>query len=147
MRWSRGAYAGAMGSEYVMPVQDVGRHGYASDIQALCGLYFAMGCLFSCGVGQVFSLCGNVGCNFAACYSCHAREKLRRRYRLPPAFCLPPGIDDFLVHFLCFYCAAHQELREMAVRGIDGPGMHILDVSPESYQPGENFFCRSMSLF
>jgi hypothetical protein len=33
------------------------------------------------------------------------------------------------------YCASHQEIRELAVRGIDGPGMHILDVSPESYPP------------
>ena len=113
-----------------------------------------MGSLFSCGIGQIFSLCGgwlggvgvwsggrrvvvqsrarcararvnapsppccpplpppcppgNFLCNFAACYSCHAREKLRRRYNLPPAFGLPPGVDDCLVHFFCFYCASHQ---------------------------------------
>jgi hypothetical protein len=29
-----------------------------------------------------------------------------RRYKLPPTFCLPPGIDDCLVHFFCFYCAS-----------------------------------------
>jgi hypothetical protein len=108
----------------------------------------------------------------------------RRRYQLPPTFCLPPGIDDCLVHFLCFYCASHQvghvslmqmllgrwrwqlgparrqalallnccatvlpgtawyclvpqEMRELAVRGVDGPGMHILDVLPDSFQNAE----------
>jgi len=134
MRWARAAYAGALGTEYLMPVKNVGRHGYNSDIRALFGLYCAMSCCFSCGVGQIFSLCGNLGCNFGAWYSCHSREKLRRRYELPSAFCLPPGIDDFLVHFFCFYCASHQELREMAVRGIDGPGHHILDLCPDSYE-------------
>ena len=37
-----------------------------------------------------------------------AAAAARRRYQLPPTFCLPPGIDDCLVHFLCFYCASHQ---------------------------------------
>lgn len=132
-RWARGAYAGAISPEFVFPVQAVGRRGYLSDVQALCWLYCLAGCLASCGVGQAFSLCGNVGCNFAACASCHARERLRRRYGLPPAFGLPPGIDDCAVHFLCFYCASHQELREMALRGVDGPGLHILDVLPGSF--------------
>lgn len=134
MRWSRAAYSGALGKEYVMPVWSVGRHGYLSDIRALFGLYCAMSCVLSCGIGQVFSLCGNLGCNFGAWYSCHAREKLRRRYELPSTFCLPPGIDDFLVHFFCFYCSSHQEMRELAVRGVDGPGAHVLDVCPESYR-------------
>ncbi|KAL4544872.1 hypothetical protein Ndes2526B_g00808 [Nannochloris sp. 'desiccata'] len=133
-RWARGAYAGAISPEFLFPVEDVGRHGYISDIQALCWLYFSMGCIFGCGIGQIFSLCGNLGCNFGACYSCHARERLRRRFQLPPAFALPPGIDDFLVHFFCLYCASHQEIREMALRGVDGPGMHILDVLPDSFQ-------------
>lgn len=133
MRWARAAYSGALGKEYVLPVLDIGRRGYFSDIRALCGLYCAMSCSFSCGVGQIFSLCGNLGCNFGACYSCHSREKIRRRYGLPSAFCMPPGIDDCLVHFFCFYCASHQELRELAVRGVDGPGLHILDVCPDSY--------------
>lgn len=93
-----------------------------------------MGCIFGCGIGQIFSLCGNIGCNFGACYSCHGRERLRRRFQLPPAFGMPPGIDDFLVHFFCLYCASHQEIREMALRGVDGPGMHILDVLPNSFQ-------------
>ena len=26
-----------------------------------------------------------------------------------------------------------QELRELAVRGVDGPGMHILDVLPRAF--------------
>ena len=34
----------------------------------------------------------------------------------------PPGFDDCCVHFLCFYCATHQELREAVMRGLDGPG-------------------------
>ena len=132
-RWARGAYAGAISPEFLFPVQDVGHHGYTSDIQALCWLYFSMGCIFGCGIGQIFSLCGNLGCNFGACYSCHSRERLRRRFHLPPAFALPPGLDDFLAHFFCLYCASHQELREMALRGVDGPGMHILDVLPDSF--------------
>lgn len=37
-----------------------------------------------------------------------------------------------------------QELRELAVRGVDGPGLHILDVAPDSFkhnegEPGELF--------
>jgi Cys-rich protein (TIGR01571 family) len=59
---------------------------------------------------------GNFGCNFGACYSCHARERMRRKWKLPGSFGLPPGVDDCLVHFFCFYCASHQELRELAVR-------------------------------
>lgn len=108
MRWARVAYAANLGREYVLPVSDIGRHGYRSEIKALCWLYFLMGCIFSCGIGQVFSLCGNLGMNFAACYSCNSRWKIRQRYKLPPAFGLPPGIDDCLVHFLCMYCASHQ---------------------------------------
>jgi Cys-rich protein (TIGR01571 family) len=133
-RWARGAYAGAISPEFLFPVQNIGRHSYTSDIQALCWMYFSMGCVFGCGIGQIFSLCGNLGCNFGACYSCHSRERLRRRFNLPPAFALPPGIDDFLVHFFCLYCASHQELREMALRGVDGPGMHIFDVLPDSFR-------------
>ena len=38
---------------------------------------------------------------YATCAAC-------RRYQLPSSFGLPPGIDDFLVHFFCFYCASHQ---------------------------------------
>lgn len=86
---------------------------------------------------ELSSLCttaGNFGCNFAACYSCHARERMRRKWSLPPIFGLPPGIDDCLVHFFCFYCSSHQELRELAVRGVDGPGMHMFDLVPDSYK-------------
>ena len=129
MRWSRAAYSGALGREYVMPILDVGRHGFLSDIRALCGLSFAMACVFSCGIGQVLSLCGNVCSNFAAVYTCNARRKVRQRYGLPPAIpCCVDGVDDCLVDFFCFYCASHQLLRELAVRGVDGPGMHVFDV-------------------
>lgn len=135
MRWSRAIYAANLGREYVMPVRNIGRHGYKSDIKALCCMYFLMGCIFSCGIGQAITCCGsNLIMNCSAWYSCHARERMRRRYKLPPAFGLPPGIDDCLVHFFCFYCAAHQEARELALRGIDGPGMHILDVLPNSFK-------------
>lgn len=81
-RWARTVYAANLGREYILPVRGVGRHGYKSEIKALCWMYFLMGCIFSCGIGQVFSLCGNFCFNFSACYSCHAREKIRRRYNL-----------------------------------------------------------------
>ena len=47
-----------------------------------------------------------------------------RKYNLPPMCGLPPGVDDCCVHFLCMYCASHQELREVMMRGLDGPGEH-----------------------
>ncbi|KAL4419980.1 hypothetical protein ABPG75_007078 [Micractinium tetrahymenae] len=134
MRWARAVYAANLGREYVMPFRGVGKHGYKSEIKALCWMYWLMGCIFSCGIGQLATCCGScLITNFGAWYSCHARERLRRRYNLPPSCGLPPGIDDCLVHFFCFYCASHQETRELAVRGIDGPGMHILDVLPNSF--------------
>lgn len=81
-------------------------------------MYCLMGFIFSCGIGQLFTLCGSCLCiNFAAPYSCHARERLRRRYDLPPTFCLPPGIDDCLTHFFCLYCAAHQ-VRQGGAAGV-----------------------------
>jgi Cys-rich protein (TIGR01571 family) len=135
MRWARASYSGALGREYVMPVLDIGRHGYRSDIRALFGMSCALACVFSCGIGQILSLCGNVCANFGAWYTCNSRRKVRQRYGLPPAIpCCLPGIDDFLVDFFCFYCASHQLLRELAIRGVDGPGMHVLDVVPETYQ-------------
>lgn len=134
MRWSRAAYSGSLGREYVMPVYDVGHHGYSSDIRALCGLSCAMACVLSCGIGQILSLCGNVGANFGALYTCNARRKVRSKWKLPPAIpCCVPGVDDCLVDFFCFYCASHQLLRELAIRGVDGPGMHVLDVAPEAF--------------
>lgn len=134
MRWSRAAYGGSLGREYVMPVHNVGHHGYLSDIRALFGLSCAMACVFSCGIGQILSLCGNICSNFGAIYTCNARRKVRQKYGLPPAIpgCVP-GLDDCLVDFFCFYCASHQLLRELAIRGVDGPGMHVLDVAPEAY--------------
>ncbi|KAI3425363.1 hypothetical protein D9Q98_009127 [Chlorella vulgaris] len=138
MRWSRAIYAANLGREYVMPVRNIGRNGYKSDLKALCCMYFLMGCIFSCGIGQAVTCCGsNLLMNCSAWYSCHARERMRRRYKLPPSFGLPPGIDDCLVHFFCFYCAAHQETRELALRGVDGPGMHIFDVLPNSFPNAE----------
>jgi Cys-rich protein (TIGR01571 family) len=133
-RWARTVYAANLGREYILPVRGVGSHGFKSEIKALCWMYFLMGCIFSCGIGQVFSLCGNVCFNFSACYSCHAREKIRRRYKLPPVFGLPPGIDDFIAHFFCLYCSVYQEMRELTIRGVDGPGLNILDVLPRSYE-------------
>jgi hypothetical protein len=62
------------------------------------------------------------------------RLQVRQKYRLPPAIpCFPLGLDDCLVDFFCFYCASHQLMRELAVRGVDGPGLHVLDVVPEAY--------------
>jgi hypothetical protein len=58
MRWARAAYAANLGREYVMPVRDIGRHGYKSDIKALCWMYFLMGMIFGCGIGEVVNLCG-----------------------------------------------------------------------------------------
>ena len=107
-RWARTAYAGNMGREYMMPVQGVGTHAYKSEIEALCWMTYILGCIFSCGIGQVFSICGNAGANCAACYTCHTRARMRNTYGLPPVFGLPLGIDDCLVHLLCFYCASHQ---------------------------------------
>ena len=134
MRWSRAAYSGALGREYIMPVYDVGHHGYSSDIRALCGLSCAMACVLSCGIGQILSLCGNAGANFGSLYTCNARRKVRSKFKLPPAIpCCFPGVDDCLVDFFCFYCASHQMLRELAIRGVDGPGMHVLDVAPEAF--------------
>ena len=36
------------------------------------------------------------------------------------------------------YCAVLQEMRELAVRGVDGPGLHILDVLPDAYADAIN---------
>jgi hypothetical protein len=44
-----------------MPVRNIGRHGYKSDLKALCCMYFLMGCIFSCGVGQAATCCGESG--------------------------------------------------------------------------------------
>ncbi|CAK0782529.1 hypothetical protein CVIRNUC_005747 [Coccomyxa viridis] len=132
-RWARTVHALNMGREYSEPFRGLGR-SYPDEIGQLCGFVCMLGCALSLGIGQGISICGNYGANFAACFTCHAREKLRRRFELPPIFLLPPGIDDCLVHFLCMYCASHQEMRESVVRGLDGPGMSPLDVFPRSWQ-------------
>lgn len=95
--------------------------------------------VLSLGIGQFLSVLGNCGINCAACYSCHGREKFRRKYKLPPTFGLPPGLDDCCVHFLCGYCASHQELREAVMRGLDGPGISPLDVWPSSWKHVNGF--------
>ena len=132
-RWARTAYAGNLGREYVLPVRGVGTHGYKSEIEALCWMTWILGCLMGCGIGQVLSILGNAGINFAAPYTCHTRSRMRYKYGLPPVCCMPLGIDDFLVHCFCFYCASHQEMRELVARGVDGPGLHTMDVHPQSY--------------
>ena len=133
-RWARTAYAGNLGREYLLPVRGVGTNGYKSEIEALCWMTWIMGCLLGCGIGQVLSVCGNAGVNCAAPYTCHTRSRMRYKYGLPPAIpCCPLGVDDWLVHLFCFYCASHQEMRELAVRGVDGPGLSTMDLSPESY--------------
>ncbi len=38
--------------------------------------------------------------------------------------------------YLHLYCAV-QETRELALRGVDGPGMHIFDVLPNSFPNAE----------
>lgn len=40
------------------------------------------------------------------------------------------------------YCASHQELRELAYRGVDGPGIWIGDVLPESFDHSPGFGTR-----
>lgn len=139
-RWARTAYAGNLGREYLLPVRGVGTHGYKSEIEALCWMTWLLGCLMGCGVGTFLSICGNASVNFAAPYTCHTRSRMRYKYGLPPA-CpfLPLGIDDCLVHCFCFYCSSHQEMRELAVRGVDGPGLHTMDLAPESYAHLEGY--------
>ncbi|BDA45424.1 hypothetical protein COCOBI_07-2110 [Coccomyxa sp. Obi] len=131
-RWSRTTHALRLGREYTEPFQGFGK-GDKHEISSLCWFQCCLGLALTLGVGQFFSICGNYGLNCAACYTCHAREKLRRRFDLPSAFGLPPGIDDCLVHFICLYCATHQEMREAIARGLDGPGISPLDVHPESW--------------
>jgi Cys-rich protein (TIGR01571 family) len=139
-RWARAAYAGNLGREYLMPVRGVGTHGYKSEIEALCWMTWILGCLMGCGIGQILSICGNASVNFAAPYTCHTRSRMRYKYGLPPAIpCCPLGIDDYLVHCFCFYCASHQEMRELAVRGVDGPGLHTMDLHPTSYAHLEGY--------
>ncbi|CAL5228655.1 g11824 [Coccomyxa viridis] len=132
-RWARTVHALNMGREYSDPFRGLGR-SYPDEIGQLCGFVCMLGCAFSLGIGQAISICGDYGVNFAACFTCHSREKLRRRFKLPPVLLLPPGIDDCIVHFLCTYCASHQEMREAVVRGLDGPGLSPLDVYPRSWQ-------------
>ena len=67
-----------MGREYSDPFRGLGR-SYPDEIGQLCGFVCMLGCAFSLGIGQAISICGDYGVNFAACFTCHSREKLRRR--------------------------------------------------------------------
>ncbi len=66
-----------MGREYSDPFRGLGR-SYPDEIGQLCGFVCMLGCAFSLGIGQAISICGDYGVNFAACFTCHSREKLRR---------------------------------------------------------------------
>ena len=71
-----------MGREYSEPFRGLGR-SYPDEIGQLCGFVCMLGCALSLGIGQGISICGNYGANFAACFTCHAREKLRRQGPTP----------------------------------------------------------------
>lgn len=131
-RWARTTHALRMGREYIEPFEGFGTND-KHEISSLCWFMCCLGLACTLGIGQFLTICGNYGVNFAACYTCHTREKFRRRYNLPPACGLPPGIDDCCVHFLCLYCATHQEMREAVARGLDGPGISPLDVLPQTW--------------
>ncbi|KAK9850266.1 hypothetical protein WJX84_009716 [Apatococcus fuscideae] len=133
-RWARVVHAVGLGREYTYPFAEVGKGTARSEMCALCWFTCMFGIIASAGIGQGITVCGNIGPNFAACYTCHAREKIRRRFNLPPTFGLPPGFDDCCTHFCCMYCSSHQELRELLVRGLDGPGISPLDVNPSSWK-------------
>ncbi|KAK9803363.1 hypothetical protein WJX73_008872 [Symbiochloris irregularis] len=132
-RWARMVYAAGLGREYSVPCSAVPESHWKGRIAALCWFQCLITEAASAGFGQ-FVAPGGCGFNFAACYTCHGREKLRRKYNLPSTYGLPPGFDDCCTHFFCMYCASHQEMRELAIRGIDGPGMHVLDVCPDAFK-------------
>ena len=47
----------------------------------LAGMFVCcLGCAMGLGIGQIVSVCGNYGLNFAAPFTCHAREKMRRSF-------------------------------------------------------------------
>lgn len=81
----------------------------------------------SSDAGAIRGVCkmplGNRGLRLTTLMRSHMREKLRRKYNLPPACGLPPGVDDCVVLFFCSYCASHQMLRELELRGVQAPGM------------------------
>lgn len=132
-RWARNVYSAGLGREYKAPCVAIPESHWKGRIAAVCWFQCLLTEGLSAGFGQLVAPGGCI-LNFAACYTCHAREKLRRKYNLPAALGLPPGFDDCCVHFVCMYCASHQEMRELAIRGIDGPGMHVLDVTPDAFK-------------
>lgn len=144
-RWARGVYSAGLGREYTMHKKCCGRcfksHSTHAEISSLATFACTLGILLKFGLtfGLAFIDCVHL-ISFEACYTCHSREKLRRKYNIPATFCcLPPGIDDWVVHCFCMYCASHQELRELAVRGVDGEGIYVLDMTPQSYEHNEGF--------
>eukprot|EP00884_Botryococcus_braunii_P006425 jgi/Botrbrau1/15784/Bobra.4_1s0136.1 len=133
-RWARTVYAAGLGREYTVPCSTVPDDDWRGRIAALCAFECCLTEAFSFGFGQ-FVAPGGCGFNFASCYDWHSREKIRRKYNLPGTLVfLPPGCDDCLTHCFCMYCASHQEMRELPVRGVDGPGLHVLDVSEQSFK-------------
>ncbi|KAK9904816.1 hypothetical protein WJX75_003029 [Coccomyxa subellipsoidea] len=102
-------------------------------IGSLSTLYCWASLALGCGLGHLWSAGGSYGLNMMSWFSCVSRQHLRRRFRLPSTFGLPESCDDCAVHTCCMYCASHQELRELAVRGVGGPGIHVLDVTPRSF--------------
>lgn len=63
------------------------------------------------------------------CYTCCIRRKLRKTLNITGGWC-----DDFLSHVMCCCCALVQELREVEMRGIHGPGPEKTKTSPPSCQ-------------
>ncbi|CAL8464391.1 g3926 [Coccomyxa elongata] len=130
-RWARSAYGGNLGARF--------RRGTSSQrtwkevIGSLSALYCWASLALSFGLGHLICAGGAWGLNFMSWFSCVTRRQLRRRFRLPATFGLPDGCDDCAVHTCCMYCASHQELRELAVRGVGGPSIHVLDVTSRSF--------------
>ena len=79
---------------------------------SVCGNY-GLNCAacYTCHAREKFRRCspssrplGTWTLCFFTCSSCKLSLHccgLRRRYNLPPAFGLPPGIDDCLMHLIC----------------------------------------------
>lgn len=123
-----------MDTEYIEDPSVATRDKVTALFNLLCCMETAVNWGATFGLGFILAIAAlGHGPNCLACCVCHVREKFRRKYNLPPAFGLPPGIDDCLVSFLCPYFSSHQQLREMLVRGEHGPGLHIAEVCPESY--------------
>ncbi|DBB02782.1 TPA: hypothetical protein ACH3X1_013614 [Trebouxia sp. C0004] len=129
-RWARAAHGAQLGSEYRWK-RGENWHGTTAALGSyVFALNLALSILLSFGFGVGGSFC----LSFVGFTTCHSRLHMRRKYGLQSACCLPQRIDDCLVHTCCMYCASHQEIRELAYRGHDGPGISILDVLPQSFK-------------